>query len=86
MLLASSKLNLKNELDNKMFNHITYVANSILIMLRDEGANRDVLEKSGKFLLRLFLIFQAYNGKKRSVTLNEVLSIVSEFKSVFVGG
>ena len=86
MLLASSKLDLKRELDNKMFNHVTYVTNRILLMLRDEGVTRDVLERSGKYLWRLFMVFQAYNHKKRDVTFKEIIGIVEEFKTVFAGG
>lgn len=86
MLMASSKLDLHRELDNKMFNHVTYVSNRILIMLRDDGANKAVLEKAGKYLLRLFMVFQAYNAKRRDVTFSEIIDIVAEFKSVFTGG
>ena len=86
MLLASTKLNLENELDNKMFNHITYVTNRILLLLKDDGATADTFEQSGKYLWRLFRVFQAYNSKKSDVTLQEIVNIVSEFQSVFTGG
>lgn len=86
MLMASTKLDLRRELDNKMFNHVTFVTNRILLMLRDEGATGDVLERSGKYLWRLFRVFQAYNHKKRDVTFSEIIDIVTEFKSVFTGG
>ncbi|HUS89617.1 MAG TPA: hypothetical protein VMW91_09670 [Desulfosporosinus sp.] len=86
MLLASEKLDLRRELDNKMFNHVTFVTNRILLMLRDEGATGDVLEKSGKYLWRLFMVFQAYNSKKRDISFSEIIDIVTEFRNVFTGG
>jgi len=84
-LLANQVLNLQNKLDNDMFNHVSYVANRCLMELKKEGASKETLVECGKHLWRLFNVIQAYNSKKRDVTLNELLSIVTDFKSVFVG-
>ena len=84
-LLADQALNLHNKLDNDMFNHVSYVANRCLVILRNEGASKETLVECGKYLWRLFNVVQAYNHKKRDVTLNELVSIVEEFKTVFVG-
>ena len=86
MLMASTKLDLSRELDNKMFNHVTFVANRILIMLRDDGVTKETRETAGKYLWRLFRVFQAYNHKRRDVTFSEIIDTVTEFKSVFTGG
>lgn len=81
--MAAQKLNLHQKLDNTMFNHISYVTNRCLIILQKDGLGSDELEKVGKYLWRLFRVFQAYNHKKREPTLSEVISIVEEFKEVF---
>ena len=84
-LLAAQVLNLRNKLDNDMFNHVSYVANRCLMELKKEGASKETLVICGKYLWRLFNVVQAYNHKKRDVTLNELVSIVQEFKAVFIG-
>ena len=84
-LLAAQVLNLRNKLDNDMFNHVSYVANRCLMELKKEGASKETLVTCGKYLWRLFNVVQAYNHKKRDVTLDELVSIVQEFKTVFVG-
>jgi hypothetical protein len=84
-LLAAQKLNLRTQLDNAMFNHISYVTNRCLMIAKKEGIGSDQLEQMGKYLWRLFRVVQAYNHKKRDVTLTELVSIVDEFKSVFTG-
>lgn len=84
-LMADQVLNLHNKLDNDMFNHVSYVANRCLMELKKEGASKETLVTCGKYLWRLFNVVQAYNHKKRDVTLDELVSIVQEFKSVFTG-
>lgn len=84
-LLADQVLDLHNKLDNDMFNHISYVANRCLMILKKEGADRESLVKCGKYLWRLFRVTQAYNHKKRDITLGEIVNIVQEFKIVFGG-
>lgn len=83
MQLASMKFDLRNKLDNDMFNHIVYVSNRILMLAKTQGISRESLEIMGKYLWRLFNVVQAYNAKKRDVTLGEIVGIVSEFRSVF---
>ena len=68
-----------------MFNHITYVSNRILMIAKEEGVSRDSLEKMGKYLWRLFRVLQAYNEKNRGMSLNEIISIVSDFRAAFNG-
>lgn len=84
-LLAAQLLDLRNKLDNDMFNHVSYVANKCLMELKKEGASRETLVTCGKLLWRLFNVTQAYNAKKRDVTLDEIASIVQDFKAVFAG-
>lgn len=84
-LLASQKFNLRNQLDNDMFNHISYVTNRILMLLKKEGIGKANLVKMGKYLWRLLRVTQAYNHKRRDVTLQEIVNIVLDFKSVFGG-
>jgi len=84
-LLADQKLNLHTKLDNDLFNHISYVTNRCLAILKKEGANKESLTKCGKFLWRLFRVVQAYNHKNRNITLDEIVGIVKEFKAVFAG-
>lgn len=86
MVLAASKLDLKNKLDNDLFNHITYVSNQSLMIAKKEGLDRESLEKIGKMLWRLFMVVQAYNAKRRDASLEEVLRIVGDFRTVFSGG
>lgn len=82
-LLAAQVLDLGQKLDNTMFNHISYVVNRCLIILKKEGADKESLIKCGKYLWRLFLVIQAYNHKKRNITVDEIVNIVQEFKAVF---
>lgn len=86
MLLADEKLDLTNQLDNDMFNHITYVSNRILMLAKTEGVSSDTLTVMGKYVWRLFRVMQAYNEKKREPSLEQLADIVLEFKSVFTGG
>lgn len=85
MLLASLKLDLHNKLDNDMFNHVTFVTNRILMLAKKDGVNKETLEDMGKYLWRLFNVMLAYNNKQKDVTLDSVISIVSEFRAVFAG-
>ena len=84
-MLAAQKLNLRNKLDNTMFNHVSLVSNSCLMIAKKEGVGKEELTKMGKMLWRLFMVLQAYNHKRRDVSLESALAIVSEFKSVFGG-
>lgn len=86
MILAASKLDLRRKLDNDMFNHIVYVSNRILLLLKKDGLDKETLERAGKYIWRLLRVVQAYNHKKRDVTIKEILDIVEEFKVIFVGG
>jgi hypothetical protein len=84
-LMAAQKLNLRNQLDNDMFNHISYVSNQCLQIMKREGLSSESLVLIGKLLWRLFRVFQAYNEKQREVTLSRIIDIVQEFKNVFGG-
>jgi len=86
MLLADERLDLRNQLDNDMFNHITYVSNRILMLAKKEGVSSNSLTSMGKYLWRLFMVMQAYNEKKREPSLQQIADIVLEFKAVFTGG
>lgn len=83
-LLADTKLDLHNQLDNDLFNHISFVVNRSLILLRDDGLTEQTKIQIGKYLWRLIRVLQAYNHKRQEVTLQEVLNIASKFKEVFV--
>lgn len=85
MWLADEKLDLSNKLDNDLFNHIAYVSNKCLLLMRDEGVSKDTLVEAGKYLWRLFRVIQAYNHKRREPSLREAVDIVLEFKSVILG-
>lgn len=86
MVLAASKLDLNNKLDNDLFNHIVYVSNQSLMIAKKEGIDNESLEKIGKMLWRLFMVVQAYNAKRRNASLEEVTRIIGDFRSVFSGG
>lgn len=81
--MAAQALNLHNKLDNTLFNHVSYVANRCLMILKKEGASKDTLVRCGKYLWRLFNVTQTYSHKRRDVTLSELVNIVEDFKSVF---
>jgi hypothetical protein len=83
MILASTKLDLNNKLDNDMFNHVIYVSNRILMLSKKEGISKETGIKMGKYLWRLFRVFQAYSEKKREVTLDRIVGVVKEFKVAF---
>jgi hypothetical protein len=53
------------------------------MILKNDGANKESLVACGKYLWRLFRVAQAYNHKKRDITLSEIVNIVQEFKAVF---
>jgi len=84
--LASEKFNLRNQLDNDMFNHVIYVTNRVLLLAKRDGVDRESLIQMGKYIWRLIRVMQAYNAKRRDVTLEEIIGIVTEFKAVFTGG
>jgi hypothetical protein len=83
--LARGRFDLRNKLDNDMFNHVVYVSNQSMMLLKKQGANWTTAEKIGKLFWRLFNVIQAYNSKRRSLTLGEILRIVSEFEAIFGG-
>jgi hypothetical protein len=85
MLLANSKLDLNNKLDNDLFNHITYVSNQSLILLKKQGVNKDSLTKIGKLFWRLANVLQAYNAKKREPSIEEAIGIIEDMKAIFTG-
>lgn len=85
MHLADEKLDLTNQLDNDMFNHVAYVSNRVFMIAKKEGVHRDTLVEMGKYLWRLFNVVQAYNSKKRDSSLQDALNVVLDFKSVFGG-
>lgn len=85
MIFAASKLDLTKQLDNDMFNHVTYVANRILMLAKKEGTSKESLVIMGKYLWRLFRVFQAYSAKQEKITLEKVINVVIEFKEVFGG-
>lgn len=85
MVMANQKFDITKKLDRDMFQHVTYVANRSLVVLRDDGLSWKSSEKIGKYLWRLFCVIQAYNAKNRNVTLDSLISIVTDFKSVFAG-
>lgn len=83
--MASVKFDLRNKLDNDMFNHVVYVANRILMSAKTSGLSGETLEQAGKLLWRLFNVMQAYNAKRRDVTLDSIVQVVSDFHKVFTG-
>lgn len=85
MLVASQKFDVRRKLDRDMFQHVTYVANRSLMILKKDGVGWDSSSRIGKYLWRLVRVTQAYNHKNRDVTLDEIVNIVTEFKSVFTG-
>ena len=85
MLLADEKLDLKNKLDNDLFNHITYVSNQSLLMLKREGAKKDTVVKVGKLFWRLGNVLMAYNAKKREPSIDQAIGIITDMKSIFGG-
>lgn len=85
MIFAASHLDLTNQLDNDMFNHITYVTNRCLMIMKKEGVGKEQLEAMGKYLWRLFRVIQAYNEKKQQISLNQIINIVNDFRATFSG-
>ena len=85
IILASEKFDLRNQLDNDMFNHVIYVTNQVLLLAKRDGIGEESLTKMGKYIWRLINVIQAYNSKKRDVTLEELANIVLDFKDVFLG-
>lgn len=83
--MASDKFDLNNQLDNDMFNHVIYVTNQVLLLAKREGVGKESLTRMGKYIWRLIRVIQAYNAKRRDVTLEEIVGIVTDFKAVFVG-
>ncbi len=84
-MMASVKFDVSKKLDRDAFQHVTYVANKSLAILKNEGLSWESSEKIGKYLWRLVRVMQAYNAKNREVTLDNILDVVLEFKSVFTG-
>lgn len=85
MLLADEKLDLKNKLDNDLFNHITYVSNQSFLMMKKQGVNKDTMVKVGKLLWRLANVLMAYNAKKREPSIDQAIVIIIDLKSIFTG-
>ena len=55
------------------------------MLAKKEGIGRPQLEIMGKYLWRLYMVFEAYNHRKRDISFSQIIDIVDEFKSVFVG-
>lgn len=51
--------------------HLTFVFNQILQIVRKEGISKAALEKAGKMLFRLYLVYKAYRRKKKKLTTGE---------------
>ena len=85
MLLAAEKFDTRRKLDRDMFQHVVYVSNRVLMILKQDGISWESTTKAGKYVWRLLRVIQAYNHKRRDVTLREIVNIVTEFKSVFIG-
>jgi hypothetical protein len=85
MKLADEKLDLKNKLDNDLFNHIVYVENQTLLMLKREGLDRETLVKIGKLHWRLANVLAAYNAKKREPSIEQAVAILTDMKAIFTG-
>lgn len=85
MLVSTISLDTSKRLDRELFQHVSYVANRILMIAKKDGISKNTLIEMGKYLWRFIRVLQAYNHKKRSVTLEEIVSIVEEFKSIFGG-
>jgi len=76
---------LEDKLDAELYQHIKYVTNQSLVMLKERGANKAVMIEIGKLGWRLFRVIQAYNAKQKNLTLNGVLAIVKQFKAIVSG-
>lgn len=85
MLMANEKLDITKKLDRDIFQHVTYVANRSFAILREDGVSWESSEKVGKLIWRLLRVLQAYNAKNRDITIDSIISIVGDFKSVFTG-
>lgn len=85
MQAAAIHLDLSNQLDNDLFNHIAYVSNQSLLILKREGLDSESKVKIGKMLWRLYLVVGAYNKKKEDLTLKSILDEIQNFLAVFSG-
>lgn len=68
-----------------MYQHVKYVSNQVLLQVKRHGFEKEAMVKCGKLLWRLFVVFQAYNAKKRDLTLKEVVNIVQQFRKIVTG-
>jgi hypothetical protein len=65
-----------DDLDWEFREHLTFVFNQALQAVRKQGLSQAALEKIGKLVFRLFLVFEAYKKKKRRYTLPEWIAQV----------
>lgn len=86
MQAAVIHLDLTNQLDNDLFNHIAYVSNQSLLIMKREGIQKEQRIAIGKMLWRLYLVIGAYNKKKEVATLRSLLNEIQAFIEVFTGG
>jgi hypothetical protein len=78
-----------DDVDREFKEHLVFVFNQVLQNLRKTGVAAHGLERIGKLLFRLYMVFQAYKKKKKRYSLSEwveqVLTLGKELNDA-VGG
>ena len=72
-----------DDLDREFKEHLVFVFNQCLNNLRKDGLSNKSLEATGKLLLRLWSVFQAYKAKKTRYTMAEWLEKLFEIGKGF---
>lgn len=70
-------------LDREFKEHLVFVLNQVLQNLRKDGVSGKSLEATGKLLLRLWNVFQAYKAKKTRYTPGQWLEKLLEIGKGF---
>jgi len=83
---ASKFLDTNDELDAEMLEHITFASNQILQNVRRDGLEKDAIEKCGKILLRLVMVWREYyknkHGKPLSMWTKEIELILEAIRMI----
>lgn len=79
-------LNTDKRIDDKLRQHIIYVMNNVLVMIKNNELSHSEAREAGKQLLRLYRVYQAYKAKTDEKIFNEISDIVRDFHDVFNGG
>ena len=84
MEVVSSWLDRKDELDEKLYQHMKYVISRSLFEIKSKGLNDKSYEAVGKLLFRFYNVLSIYKKQKKGIGLANILNLIEEYVKMFV--